>query len=164
MSFFIFLKDSNNIEGTCYKIAENSFDLDNLNISKDAYKILEDSQSNFDLVKYGKKITTKYYDNNIVYNDIDINFTDILATNKKGEQILIISAKTQLKNCIENFKKQIKSFIDNNKNHVLFNKWNNYYNQLNNLDLDSIQYPLNTSLEQYFKDQNLPSLHTLQIP
>ena len=61
-------------------------------------------------------------------------------------------------------RKMRKEFLKNNKNHQLFNRWNNYYTQLNNLDLNSIEYPLNKSLEQYFKDQNLPSLNPLQIP
>jgi hypothetical protein len=36
--------------------------------------------------------------------------------------------------------------------------------QLNNLNLDSITYPLNKSLEQYFNDLGQPSLNPLQIP
>jgi hypothetical protein len=56
MSYFIFLKDRNNVEGTIYKIAENQFDLDNLNIIKNSYEIIEDSLSNFELVKYNNKL------------------------------------------------------------------------------------------------------------
>ena len=37
MSYFIFLKDLNNIEGTLYKIAENESDLNNLNINKNDF-------------------------------------------------------------------------------------------------------------------------------
>jgi hypothetical protein len=36
--------------------------------------------------------------------------------------------------------------------------------QLNNLNLDSITYPLNKSLEQYFSDLGQTSLNPLQIP
>ena len=148
MAFFIFAKDSDNIEGTLYRVAENQFDLDNVNIDKSIYKIIEDSQSNFDNVKYGTKDAIKYDQNTITYVD---------------ETTLFIN-KQELQKYINNFKKQIKQFIDNNPNHSLFNRWNDYYNQLNNLNLDSIEYPLNKSLEQYFKDQNLSSLHPLQLP
>jgi hypothetical protein len=148
MSYFIFIKNLDNIEGSLYKIAENESDLNNLNINKNDYKIIEDSQINFDLVKYGNKISIKYNNNTITYIDCINLFTE----------------KKQLQNYIDNFKNIIKMFTDNNPSHPLLNRWNDYYNQVNSLNLDSITYPLNKSLEQYFKDQNQVSLNTLQLP
>ena len=148
MSYFIFLKDLNNIEGTLYKIAENESDLNNLNINKNNYNIIEDSQSNFDLIKFGNKYSIKY-------NNNDITFVD---------QVNSFINKEKLKIYVDNFITQIKYFTDNNPNHPLFNNWNNYYNQLNNLNLDSITYPLNKSLEEYFKDLGQPSFNILQLP
>ena len=148
MSYFIFIKNLDNIEGTIYKIAENQSDLNNLNITQSDYKIIEESQSNFDLVKFGNKYSSKY-NNNV------ITFTD---------QVNSFVSKEKLKNYVDNFKKQIKQFTDNNPYHPLFSLWNNYLNQLNNLNLDNISYPLNKSLEQYFSDLNQPSLNPLQIP
>jgi hypothetical protein len=148
MSYFIFLKNLDNIDGTIYKIAENQSDLNNLNINQPDYKIIEDSQSNFDLVKYGQKFVEKYNNNLIIY----IN------------QTFLYKNSDELQNYINNFKQQINQFTNNNPYHPLFNQWNNYYNQLNNLNLNSITYPLSKSLEQYFKDQNLTSLNPLQIP
>jgi mRNA-degrading endonuclease YafQ of YafQ-DinJ toxin-antitoxin module len=147
MSYFIFLKDLDNVEGTLYRIAENQSDLNNLNISQTIYKIIEDSQSNFNLVKFGNKSVTKYSNNVITYVDQENLFT----------------SKEQLKNHIDNLKNQIKQFTDNNPNHPLFSRWNNYYNQLNTLNLDSITYPLNKSLEQYFNDLGQPSYNILQL-
>jgi hypothetical protein len=148
MSYFIFLNNSNNIEGTLYKIAENQSDLNNLNISQPLYHIIEDSQNNFDLVKYGNKTVDKYINNDMFFTDISI----------------IFDKKEDLQGYINSFKSQIKLFLDSNKNHPLFNTWQNYYNQLNNLNLNNISYPLNMSLEQYFKDQNQTSLSPLQLP
>jgi hypothetical protein len=148
MSYFIFLKDLDNVEGTLYRIAENQSDLNNLNISQTIYKIIEDSQSNFNLVKFGNKSVTKYSNNVITYVD----------------QENLFRSKEQLKNHIDNLKNQIKQFTDNNPNHPLFSRWNNYYNQLNTLNLDSITYPLNKSLEQYFNDLGQPSYNILQLP
>jgi len=148
MSYFIFLNNLDNIEGTIYRIAENESDLNNLNINKSIYKIIEDSQSNFDLVKYGNKFPIKYNNNNISYVD----------------QINLFGNKQDLQTHINNLKNQIKQFTNNNLTHSLFSRWNDYYNQLNSLNLDSITYPLNKSLEQYFKDQNQTSLNSLQIP
>jgi alpha-L-arabinofuranosidase len=150
MAYFLFNKNLDNVEGSLYKIAENQSDLNNLNIDKLNYKIIEDSQSNFDSVKYGTKIIKGYNNNNINYADLFYEFK--------------FTKKQELQDYIEKVINQIKCFLDNNKNHLLFNNWNNYYNQLKSLDLDSISYPLGKSLEQYFKDQNLLSLNPLQLP
>ena len=76
MAYFIFQKNLDNIEGSLYKIAENEVDFDNLNIIDSDYKIIQDSQSNFNEVKYRTKNpisysgdTINYSDNNIIYND-----------------------------------------------------------------------------------------------
>ena len=148
MSYFIFLKDFDNIEGAIYRIAENHLDLDNLNINQSLYKIIEESQNNFNLVKYGNKSIVKYNNDTITYID----------------QINLFKDKKALQSYINNFKQQIKSFTDNNSNHPLYNLWNNYYTQLNNLNLDNISYPLNISLEQHLNDLEQPSLNPLQIP
>ena len=148
MAYFIFSKNSPDIIGTLYRIAENQSDLNNLNINISDYEIKEDSQSNFNLVKFGNKFIEKYNSENITYIDQTFSFDD----------------KNKLQSYINNFKQQIKQFTDNNPNHPLLNQWNNYYTQLDNLNLDSIIYPLNKSLEQYFNDLGQPSLNILQLP
>jgi len=147
MSYFIFAKNLENIPGTIYKIAENEFDLNNLNIFQSDYKIIEDSQ-NFNDVKYGNKLPLKYNGNTITFINQTISYF----------------LKTELQNYVNNNKSSIKHFLDINPNHQLFNRWNNYFNQLNNLNLDSINYPLNKSLEQYFNDLAQPSYNILQLP
>ena len=145
MAYFIYNQAANN---QIYKIAENQSDLNNLNITQSDYKIIEDSQSNFDLVKFGNKYPIKYNNNTITYIDTTNSF----------------KSKKELENCVNNVKTQIKQFTNNNPNHPLLSRWNDYYTQLNNLNLNSIEYPLNKSLEQYFKDQNQNSLNPLQTP
>jgi hypothetical protein len=164
MSYFIFTKNTENVEGSIYKIAENQFDLDNLNIDKNSYTIIEDSQFNFNFVKYSNKAIIKYNNNIITYADYQIDFKDYVIINSKGEQIVIYTAKQLLRDYIERVKNQIKQFLNNNNNHVLFSRWNNYYNQLDLLNLDTVTYPLNKSLEQYFNDLGQPSYNILQIP
>ena len=148
MSYFIFTKNIETKVGGLYRIAENQFDLDNLNILQSNYTILEVSQTNFNLVKFQNKFP--YIDVN--YN---ISYTNLHEFNFQ---------KNALQNVINESKKIIKEYLDNNSNHSLFNQWNSYYNQLNNLNLDSIIYPLNKSLEQYFNDLSQPSLNLLQLP
>ncbi len=152
MAYFVFSKNLDNVSGTLYRIAENESDFNNLNIIKSEYKIIEDSEENFNLIKFGNKYIDKYINNDIIYMDL-ISSYEILFKRKDKLQIYV-----------DNFKKQIKEFTDNNINHPLFDRWNNYYNQLNNLNLDNITYPLKKSLEQYFNDLGQPSLNPLQIP
>jgi hypothetical protein len=148
MSYFIFIKNSDNIEGSIYRIAENENDLNNLNIIKSDYKIIEDSITNFNLVKLRNKIIVKYNENLITYAEDNNSFFN----------------KEQLKIFLDNYQKQINAFLNNNPTHPLYNLWNNYLNQIKNLNLDSIPYPLNKSLEQYFNDLGQTSLNPLQIP
>jgi hypothetical protein len=145
MAYFVFLKNSDGIEGTLYRITEN---LSYLNIYQDDYKIIQDLSENFNAVKYGTKNAVSYSDNTINFIILNVSFNE----------------KEQLIKYVNNFKNQIERFILNNKTHPLFNTWNDYYNQLSNLNLDNITYPLNKSLEQYFNDLNQPSLSPLQIP
>jgi len=150
MAYFVFKKNLDGVEGTLYRIAENESDLNNLNINIEPYKIIEDSQENFNAVKYGTKNALKYNQNTITYEDKSVIFRD----------------QSYLYGYIRNVRKEIKQYLDLNKNHTLYNKWNDYYNQLDSFsnELFNVTFPLNKSLEQYFKDQNLPSLNPLQIP
>ena len=144
MAYFIFLKNSNDLS----KIAENQIDLDNLNIEDEHFKTIEVSQSDFDAVKYQTKLVNKLDGNTVIYSDTSVNFAD----------------KPELSSYIDIVKIQINHFLYNNKNDIHFQKWNDYRKQLSSLDLNSITYPLNMSLEQYFNQQNKPSLNPLQLP
>jgi len=147
MSFFIFQKNMDNLGGSLYKISETQDYLDNMNINKSNYKIIEVSQQDFNFVKLNQKNIEKYVGENVIYTDE-----------------IFVFYKISLQNYINNLKNPINQFLKNNKNHYLFNIWNDYYNQLNNLNLDSITYPSNKSLEQYFSDLGQPSFNILQLP
>ena len=67
MAYIICLKNFDNIQGTLCKIAENQFDLDNLNIKQDQYKIIEISKQDFNDIKFGRKIFDFYNGDNISY-------------------------------------------------------------------------------------------------
>ena len=112
------------------------------------YKIIEDSAENFNLVKYGTKHALKYNGNNIILEDENNVFL----------------VKEHLENYVTNLKNSINAYLKYNPNHPLFNRWNDYYNQLSSLNLDNITYPLNKSLEQYFNDLGQPSYNILQLP
>jgi len=150
MAYFIFSKNLPNIRGTLYKITENISDLDNIIKNKEVYNIVETTQSNFDSLKFGTKIVISYdTNNNLIFEDIgDHGFR----------------SKIELDNYISYFKNYIKNFLENNKNHIYYDKWNNYYNQLNDLDTTTFIYPFKITLEKYFDTLDKTSLSPLQLP
>jgi hypothetical protein len=149
MAYFIFGKNLNNVTGTLYRIAENQSDLNNLNINVADYFIKEVTENDFLNVKNGLKNCNGYdSNNNIILED----------------QINLYKDKKTLQNEVNDYKQFIDDFLNNNKSHPYFNKWNLYLNQLNSLNLDTITYPLNKSLEQHFNDLGQTSLNILQLP
>ncbi len=148
MAHFIFQKNSNNIEGTLFRIAENESDLNNLNINKNDYTIIEDNNVNFDNLKLNKINVVKYNNNTVIFNELNIIFNNL--------EFLQIY--------VNNFKNQLKVFLENNLNHPSFTQWNSYHNQLNNLNYNNFVFPFTLSLEQYFKNNNQPYYSILQIP
>ena len=154
MSYFIFTKNLDNLQGSLYKIAENLNDLNNLNLNKLEYTILEDALENFNFVRLSLKIVENV-------NGQVINYFDLRL---QGQDTIFFKDSVTLENCINNIKNQIEPFLKNNSNHPDFQKWNNYYNQLSNLDVLTIQYPLKQTLEQYFQNLGQLSLNILQIP
>jgi hypothetical protein len=149
MSYFIFTNNSDGQTGALYRIAENQYDLNNLNIVSSFYKIIEVSNDDFNSVKLGLKEVLSYENNVVKYNESPI--------------VVGYQNETILKNYIANVKNCIKQFLNNNLNHPNYSKYNDYYNQLSNFNTTSISYPSNKSLEQHFLDLNQPSFNPLQI-
>jgi hypothetical protein len=148
MAYFIFAKNLDNVDYTIYRIAANQTDLNNLNIIESDYKIIEDSEENFNAVKLNTKEPLKYNQNTITFIDTTVQFLE----------------KEFLDNYISGVKPLIKIFLDNNPNHPSYGQWNNYYNQLNNVNTSNFNYPFNQSLETYFNNQGQLALNTLQLP
>jgi hypothetical protein len=148
MAFYIFKKDLDGIENSIYKIAETTIELDNHNIQKSDYKIIENNTENFKNVILSKRFPLKYNNNTIEFIDI---FTKI-------------NNKDVFRSKIESFKMNINIFLNANKNHIYYEKWNNYLTQLNNIPYNQFIYPFTKSIEEYFDEQNLPILNSLQLP
>jgi len=148
MSYFIFQKNKEGIENTfSHKMCENSNELNNFNLILTDYKIIEESQENFTSVRLGTKYPLKYNNNLITFID----------------ELTVYNQKKFLDPYIEKFKLKIQNFLNNNDNHIFFNKWNNYLTQLNNLDTNSITFPIK-SLEQYFFDKGNQALSIYEVP
>jgi len=158
MAYYIFSKNSEGMNGSIVKIAENINDLNTLNINKNDYSILEDNIQDFDQIKLNIKIPIKYIQNNVFFEE---NITNTEFPTSPGAEEF---DKLNLKRKINDYCALIKNFLKNNPNHIQFQKWNNYFNQLNNLNLDNLTYPLGITLEQYFKNNNQPYFNILQLP
>jgi hypothetical protein len=162
MAYFIFKKDSANIEGTLFKIAANQSDLNNINFDKNSYTILEDSNENFNNIRLNNKYIVKYTDTNtIVYSDAIVWKQD----------------RNRFKQIINQNRSLINAFLESNPNHPLFSKWNTHFNLLSGLNVDTIipidptkqstppvEIYLTKSLEQYIEDTYGNALSTLQLP
>lgn len=148
MAFFLFTKNLEDVSGSFYRIAEDENFLNSFNIIKSDYKIIEDSSANFIAVQECTKYPDKYVGNTITYVNNSVSF----------------KTKIKLYNYIDTFKKSISLFLSLNPNNIHYSLWNDYLQQLTNFNLESLEYPLNISLEKYFKNNNLPSLNPLQLP
>ena len=147
MAYFIFNQLSGN---AIYKIAENDFDLNSLNIPKNDYLIVVADQNDFDSVRLNNKYVLNY--NGSIQLEIIKNSTDRIG--------LLQSIKSNIN--------QISLFLDAQPQSVVFQKWLNYSNLLKNLDVNTIiPTPngfLEISLEQYLQNQGQTSLNILQLP
>jgi hypothetical protein len=150
MSYFIFYKNTENQTGTYYKIAENETDLNILKINNDIYTTIQDTQINFNFVKLNIKDIVSYSGNTIVYQDILNNYL----------------TKDLLVKYVDNLKKFLKQFLDNNLSHSWYTKVNNYYNIISSPTIldDITTYPFTKSFEQYLTEKNIEFIHPLQIP
>jgi hypothetical protein len=145
MAFFVFLNQEN-VNGTIYRIAKTQEDLDNLNIDKNIYKIITDTDDNFNLVNLSKKIPLKFNENVIIYMDTNVFYL----------------SKDQMQNVINSNIKNINLFLDFNPNHPYFKKWNDYKAILTSLSLNDIVFPYNKSIEEHINSIGQTPINLLQ--
>ena len=140
MAYAIFNKDS------IYAIADNENYLNNLNIIKSDYNILSISDENFNFVRLNQKFIS-LVNGSITYENIENSFS-----------------KDSLTLYINQFTNKIKLFLNSNPNHLFFQLWKDYQTLLKNFDINSVQYPLNKSLEEYLEENGSVALNPLQVP
>jgi len=152
MAYYVFQKNSDNIEGTIYRVAENQSDYNKLNILPELYKVIEDTQTDFDSIKTELKFPIKYNGDIITFINID--------------PIPKIEDENFLKQYIFNFTSSIDHFLNSNSSHPLYQRWKDYLQQLNQLKniSNTLTYPINKSVQQYFKDNSQPYFNPLQLP
>jgi len=111
--------------------------------------MVEISNSDFDLVCTGQK--------KINYDGTNISFEDttegLVYTNSRND------LKLRIDNIIFNIDRVIKGYSNTNFGLEL----TAYKNLLQGIDIESIAYPMNVTLEKYLKDQGHPIISTLQV-
>jgi hypothetical protein len=147
MAYFLF-QNIENLTGTFFKCVETQSELNNLNIIQSQFKIIEDTKQKFDDVILGNIKPISFTGNSINYENTNIVFDS--ANNLRGY------IESQI-HCID-------AFLRNNKDHVDFNKWLSFKEQLRSTNIYSITYPLQNSLEKYYLETGKTVLSTLQMP
>jgi len=152
MAYFIFNQNLPNVIGTLYRIAFNDIDLSNLNIDKSSYNIITDTEINFSYVQLGTQ------------NVVSYNSTNVITYSQVATGNVYFKSSDNLNNYIQNYYKSINLFIDNNPSNPWLSTWVSYNTQLLNTNVTAMTYPMTISLEQYYKNNNLPVLNPLQLP
>jgi hypothetical protein len=153
MSYYVF-NNIENLNGTLYKVAENLNDL-NVILNSDAqqrYKIINNNSVDFNLIRKEIKLPVKFVGNEVIFLDKDLDHQ--YDTLKMVQDLINIT------------KKPIKDWLDTHNEHVSYVKWNNFYNQLSNINLNSISYPTKLTLGEIFTSINSNSifLNNLELP
>ena len=148
MAYLIFNKDLDNLPGTLCAIAANDTDLNNLNIDLDTVKKITINDSVFTQVQLSEKYPESYNGDTVTYVDVSSEYLN----------------KEQFQSDINSRIPLINAFLINNEDHPDYTKWNMFKTQLEALDISSITYPYNKSLEKHLSDNSLTVLNTLQLP
>lgn len=136
-------------DNNVYNIAANLLEKDDLNVSYDIYNAIEISDEDF--LKVKKNLAK-----------ITISGDTATITSLEGPFILDEEA---LKNYIDIVLDKINLFIAaGNTEKILYSDINEYKNYLDNLNLSTITFPLDSTWEQYCEDNEITYFHTLQIP
>jgi hypothetical protein len=133
------------------------------------YAVVEnDSHKNeFNTNFYDVKTINETSFNNIVLSLVDVTTNDNGNTfsyvDIKNGPLPYLLSKENFVNYINNLKNNLKNFLESNPNSVIYTKGNVFLNSLNTLNINSINFPLSTTVEEYFKQQNIGFLHPYQI-
>lgn len=147
MKYLIFNKNLDNQKGTLCKIVPTQEVANSINYNND-YKVIEISDTEADNIITGQKVNVQYSGDN--YSAEDLNAADVFSLDEDTLNTTIQDIITTYKNF-------------NKTNGVDYSAWDNYISQLENFDTSSVTYPLQKSLEKYFKDNSLLYLNTLQL-
>jgi hypothetical protein len=139
-----------------------------LNLNNELYKIAEDDLEknailiNRELIQKTISITTQDFQDLQLYKKLFESSDGVNYTLKPS--LGYNSDKKEIENYINYLMESIRFFLDNNKQNPMINKWQTYYDYLNSFNINTINFPLNISFEEYLYNNNVSVLNTLQLP
>jgi hypothetical protein len=149
MSILIFNKNSDNLVGSLYKMAPNQSYYDtHKKWSDDTYDLVVIDEDDYNKIKLNtKQVVSK--------NGTSVTYTDNPS---------IYNSSEQLKKDIQLISDCLKEWMSNNTNEsLLISEVNTYHNYLNSIDVNTITYPLNLSIESYVNNQGISIIHPLEL-
>ena len=152
MAIFIFSKNSNDVEGSLYRIASDQSVYDaNKNWSDDLYDLVTVEDINYNDVKLGRKSVISKNGNTVSYQEVNTLFdTPVSLSNYINATINIID-----------------EWLSVNSSKPLASSVTTYKNFIQSIDVDSLsiteETPLNSSLESYVEDQGIKAIHPLEL-
>ena len=152
MAIFIFCKDSDGVMGALYRIASNQSIYDaNKNWQDDMYDVVAVNDDDYTAVKLGNKSVITKNENQVIYEDNQVVFTD------EGD------LTSYIKNIIPIF----EVWLEVNNSKPLAPNVITYLNYIKSLDVSSLSItedtPLNYSLEAYVENQGITAIHPLEL-
>jgi|TARA_Y100000114_G_scaffold157021_1_gene186632 hypothetical protein len=152
MSYFYFVKDQEKNQTTLTSIVEN--ENDQQYHATDNMDIVEVSNDDFIKVKTTSYEITGYDGSNFTYFHHDP--TQNPNPNDSNAEFV--------QNYINSIISEIDKWLALNPSHAKVNEWTTYKNFLSSFDPNSITYPLESSVEQYFQDNSMSYKSLLELP
>ena len=151
MAIFIFSKNSNDVEGSLYRIASDQSVYDaNKNWLDDLYDLVTVEDINYNDVKLGRKSVISKNGNTVSYQEVNKLF----------------DTPVSLSNYINNVTNAIDEWLINNSSKPLASLVVTYKNFIQSIDVNTLvteENPLNSSLEAYVENKGIAAIHPLEL-
>ena len=148
MAIFIFLKKSNNVLGSVYRIASDQAAYDaNKSWTDDLYDIVTVPYNDFLDLRLGRKVVLSKNENTITYADSSCGYSD----------------SKELASTIKSMIDNIDAWLENNSSKPLASTVTTYKNYIKSIDVNSITYPFENSVEFYAQSQGITPIHFLEL-
>jgi hypothetical protein len=151
MAVFVFLKNSDDILGTLYRIASSQSIYDtNKNWQDDLYDVITVEDINYTSVKLGTKSVISKNGSTVSYEEINT----------------IFNTQVSLTNYINNVISMIDNWLVNNSSKPLASLVITYKNFIKSINVSTLiteENPLNSSLEAYVENQGITAIHPLEL-
>lgn len=156
MSYFYFNKDQEKTQSSLICIVENTEDQQYF-ADPSTVDIVEVSHEDFIKVKTTAYQITGYDGSNFTYFHHDPSKRPAHLPPNDTDATFVQSEIDRLKTAVD-------KWISENSLHAKVSEWQSYRNFLDTFDVNSISYPLENCLFQYFQDNSIDYKNLLELP